>query len=291
MPLSGTIDSQTSSLTKVTANVQNYDGVCDVSATPNNKSYSLGSLTLKTASLPAGTYTIRIWGTNSANNGILVTTATLTVKAVSDNITSSSVPSNFTVDQGNDLPLSGTINSQTSSLTKVTANVQNYDGVCDVSASPNNKSYSLSSLTLKTASLLAGTYTIRIWGTNSANNGVLVTTATLTVEAVSDNITSSSVPSSFTVDQGNDLPLSGTIDSQTSSLTKVTANVQNYDGVCDVSATPNNKSYSLSSLTLKTASLPAGTYTIRIWGTNSANNGVLVTTATLTVKPLPTYQD
>jgi hypothetical protein len=216
-----------------------------------------------TSSTPTGTYTIVAvaYDNRWSDSFRVVGYRTINLIApVSDNITVSQFPSSFTVDQGQDLRLSGTINSQTSNLTRVTANVQFYDGVADVSATPNSRSYNLNGLTLKTASLSAGTYTIRLWATNSANNGVLVTTATLTVRALSETGPTGSGSVSVS---GTTLNL-GAIVNTTGNLSSIGVIGIEWDVNGTIYERVNIDGWKSGSSESHQITVPPGTYTVRV---------------------------
>ena len=130
---------------------------------------------------------------------------------------------------------------------------------------------------------LNGAYTlISAWGYSS--DYAAQDTRTRSFTAPLQEITFTSFPCSFIVEQGENLPLSGILTSL-NNITKITVNVEFQDGVCDDTKFPNSKSYDLSGLELKTSTLPVGSYTIRVWADHGTKKGDLIATAMLTVKP------
>ncbi len=265
-------------ITNVTVGVYTMSGtpVITASDTMKTKSYNVKNLDakLKFGSLEEGYYIYKIFATDRQGTKYLVgNTFYVTTPPSTLSISSYTYPTSLT--EGQSFSVKGAITSNYT-ISNVTVRVRSSSGTSyiSVSASPNAKSYNISSLDskIKFGILSKGTYIYEVIATDTKGTETLLSKSfTVANSTVASTLTvnSHTYPSSIT--QGSSFSLKGTVTSNYY-IKNVTIGVYTTAGssVMTASATPYSKSYSISNLDAKITfgKLAKGVYVYKIIATD-----------------------
>lgn len=198
--LSGIISSAKSVISKVIIGVYATDGtglrLTGTSVAPNTKTYDLhnADAALHFETLPAGSYVYMVYASNAANDLLVLDKQRFTVggtaPAQTDKLTLSSgtvVPASIV--QGTPVIVRGTVTSYVSPIRSVTVGIYDAAGtrLTGASAAPFAMYYDIHALDALVTfnTLLPGSYTYRVYASNSGNTMALLTEQRFTVTAPS----------------------------------------------------------------------------------------------------------
>ena len=317
MTIKGTVKSGSSNITSVSVGVYNKTTgalVTGKTVSAAAKTYDLSALDKQVDfdKLTEGNYVYRVIATNSANKGKIVYAQSFAVAkdgtaaqtSASDGITvtgGTTVPANLK--KGSLVNVKGTVTSASTNITSVTVGVYNAAGkmVTGKTQAVNAKTYDLSKLDYAVTfnKLELGTYTYGVYVSNGTTKNDLVVKQVFNVTADGKAPASASASTDklaltngtavpATLKKGTAVIVKGTVTSASTNLTAVTAGVYDASGkqVTGKTANPAAKTYDLSKLdaAITFNTLPAGSYTYRVYATNSGNSNSLLTSQNFTVQ-------
>ena len=311
----GTITSETTNLTSVTAGVYDANNklITGSTVTVNAKSYDLKNLdrSVEFDKIPVGNdYTFRVYASNGTRTNEALYTSRIVVTAdgtqpgttVSDTLTLSgatSIPDSIKL--GQPVNVTGTVISASSNMTALTVGVYNSDGqfVTGKTVNPRAKSYNLKNLDYAVTfdKLAAGTYTYAVIASNAANTNYTVLSKKFTV-GTQNGTTPTDPPAaaSLTITGGTEVPsnlavgqllnVKGTVQSS-STMTSLTVGVYDTSGHFKTGRTinPASKSYDLSKLdyAVEFNKLPKGSYVYAVIITNGEKTNYALVNKSFTV--------
>ena len=309
----GTVTSETSNLTSVTAGVYNASSqlVTGRKVSVAQKSYSLKDLdaSIEFNKLPVGDYTYRVYASNSANTDVLLYSSRIAVTAdgkapavtTNDALTISgnaAIPDS--IKQGQAVSINGVVSSASSNITALTCGVYNSMGqfVTGSTINPRAKSYDLKNLdaSVRFNTLGTGTYTFAVIATNAANTNYTVVSKKFTVTDKNGTTPTPVATNTLAISNGTNVPtnlavghilnVKGTVTS-TSAMTSLTVGVYDTAGTFRTGKTivPGTTSYDLSKLdyAVEFNKLPAGSYVYAVIASNASQTNVTLVNKSFSV--------
>ncbi len=293
--LRGTVLSQSSKITNLTAGVYDKNGNLITGRSYNPKARSVDirwkvNPYVKFGTLSVGTYTYKIIATNAEGQKTLFS-QDFEVKApdpVSDKLSASNLnhPTSLSKDKG--FPLRGVVSSQSSKISNLTAGVFDGNGnmLTGRSFNPKAKSVDLRwyvNSYVKFGKLVEGTYTYKVIATNAAGQETLLSEsfAVTPADPVSDKLTSSGLSAPTLLIKGRGFYLRGVVSSQTSKINQLTAGVFDANGNMLTGRSWNPKAKSVDfrwyvNEHVKFGILELGTYTYKVVASNDAGTSTLL---------------
>ena len=209
--------------------------------------------------------------------------------------------------QGTPLAINGTVKSDFSKITVLTAGVYDATGkqVLGKTLSPNQVEYDLQNLNdaLPFENLQAGTYQYRVTASNATNQNYIVinqsfvisSDPTVQVEATEDAITIENGSKIPNITVGTSVSISGIVRSASSNITTITVGVydSNHKMVTGKNAYPTASVFNVKKLDdfVDFSELPVGTYTYEITVTNGTHTNYTVVNQKFTVSSSSTATD
>ena len=209
--------------------------------------------------------------------------------------------------QGTPLAINGTVKSDFSKITVLTAGVYDATGkqVLGKTLSPNQVEFNLQSLNddLPFETLQAGTYQYRVTASNATNQNYIVinqsfvisSDPTVQVEATEDAITIENGSKIPNITVGTSVSISGIVRSASSNITTITVGVydSNHKMVTGKNAYPTASVFNVKKLDdfVDFSELPVGTYTYEITVTNGTHTNYTVVNQKFTVSSSSTATD
>ena len=209
--------------------------------------------------------------------------------------------------QGTPLAINGTVKSDFSKITVLTAGVYDATGkqVLGKTLSPNQVEFNLQSLNddLPFETLQAGTYQYRVTASNATNQNYIVinqsfvisSDPTVQVEATEDAITIENGSKIPNITVGTSVSISGIVRSASSNITTITVGVydSNHKMVTGKNAYPTASVFNVKKLDdfVDFSELPVGTYTYEIIVTNGTHMNYTVVNQKFTVSSSSTATD
>ncbi len=209
--------------------------------------------------------------------------------------------------QGTPLAINGTVKSDFSKITVLTAGVYDATGkqVLGKTLSPNQVEFNLQSLNddLSFETLQAGTYHYRVTASNATHQDftvinqsfVVSSDPTVQVEATEDAITIENGSKIPNITVGTSVSISGIVRSASSNITTITVGVydSNHKMVTGKNAYPTASVFNVKKLDdfVDFSELPVGTYTYEITVTNGTHTNYTVVNQKFTVSSSSTATD
>ena len=209
--------------------------------------------------------------------------------------------------QGTPLAINGTVKSDFSKITVLTAGVYDATGkqVLGKTLSPNQVEFNLQSLNddLPFETLQAGTYQYRVTASNATNQNYIVinqsfvvsSDPTVQVGATEDAITIENGSKIPNITVGTSVSISGIVRSASSNITTITVGVydSNHKMVTGKNAYPTASVFNVKKLDdfVDFSELPVGTYTYEITVTNGTHTNYTVVNQKFTVSSSSTATD
>ena len=209
--------------------------------------------------------------------------------------------------QGTPLAINGTVKSDFSKITVLTAGVYDATGkqVLGKTLSPNQVEFNLQSLNddLPFETLQAGTYHYRVTASNATNQNYIVinqsfvvsSDPTVQVGATEDAITIENGSKIPNITVGTSVSISGIVRSASSNITTITVGVydSNHKMVTGKNAYPTASVFNVKKLDdfVDFSELPVGTYTYEITVTNGTHTNYTVVNQKFTVSSSSTATD
>ncbi len=293
--LRGTVLSQTSKITNLTAGIYDENGnmITGRSYNPKAKSVDIRwkvNPYVKFGTLDVGTYTYKIIATNGEGKKTLFS-KDFEVKApdpVYDKLSASNLNHPTSIAKGKGFPLRGVVTSQSSKISNLTAGVFDGNGKMLTGRSFNPKAKSVDlrwyvNSYVKFSDLAEGTYTYKVIAKNAAGQKTLLSESFAVTPAapVSDKLSSSGLSAPKLLIKGRGFSVKGVVSSQTSKIKQLTAGVfdENDKMLTGRSWNPKAKSVDFRWYVneyVKFGTLKLGTYTYKVVATNDAGTSTLL---------------
>jgi hypothetical protein len=293
--LRGTVLSQSSKITNLTAGVfdTNGDMVTGRSFNPKAKSVDIKwkvNPYVKFGKLDVGDYTYKIIATNGEGQKTLFSQdfEVVAPDPVSDELSASNLNHPTSIVKGKGFSLRGVVFSQSSKISNLTAGVfdENGDMLTGRSFNPKAKSVDLRWYVnpyVKFGDLVEGTYTYEVTATNAAGQETLLSESFQVTPAdpVSDKLTSSGLNAPTLLIKGRGFAVRGVVFSQNSKISQLTAGVFDANGTMLTGRSWNPKAKSVDfrwyvNEHIKFGTLEIGTYTYKVVATNDAGTSTLL---------------
>jgi hypothetical protein len=293
--LRGTVLSQSSKITNLTAGVYDKNGNLITGRNYNPKAKSVDirwkvNPYVKFGTLDAGTYTYKIIATNGEGQKTLLS-QDFEVKAsdpVTDKLSSSNLNHPTSLSKGKGFSLRGVVSSQSSKISNLTAGVFEGNGnmLTGRSFNPKAKSVDLRwyvNSYVKFGALVEGNYTYKVVATNAAGQETLLSESFVVTPAdpVSDTLSSSGLSAPTLLIKGRGFYLRGVVSSQTSKINQLTAGVFDANGTMLTGRSWNPKAKSVDfrwyvNEYVEFGKLNVGTYTYKVVAANDAGTSTLL---------------
>lgn len=293
--LKGTVSSVSSKIVRLEAGVYNSHGdmLTGRSWNPNSMSIDLRWYVnpyVEFGKLTAGTYTYKITATNgSVKKTLLSQSFDVTPGAKKpDGLSAKGCNSPTSLTKGKGYALRGTVVSQSSKITNITAGVYDKNGNLVTGRSYNPKAKSVDirwkvNPYVKFGTLDVGAYTYKIIATNGEGQKTLLSQEfeVKAPDPVSDKLSASGMSAPSLLIKGRGFYLRGVVSSQASKISQLTAGVFDANGTMLTGRSWNPKAKSVDFRWLvneyvKFGTLGLGTYTYKVIATNDGGTSVLL---------------
>jgi hypothetical protein len=293
--LKGIVSSESSKIVRLEAGVYDSKGnmLTGRSWNPGSKSIDFRwyvNSYVEFGKLTAGSYTYKITATNgSVKKTLLSQTFDVTASAKApDGLSAKGCNSPTSLTKGKGYALRGTVLSQSSKITNITAGVYDKNGNMVTGRSYNPKARSVDikwkvNPYVKFGTLDVGTYTYKIIATNGEGQKTLLSQEfeVKAPDPVSDKLSSSGLSAPSLLIKGRGFYLRGIVSSQTSKINQLTAGVFDANGnmLTGRSWNPKAKSVDFRWLVnehVKFGTLELGIYTYKVVATNDGGTSTLL---------------